>query len=297
VGGDDDLSACNGSNLVYLDGVTPYVLCRHDQYDTYMYKYESSSWTQMSDNVNLNIQSYEIDMTVMNGVPYVALRGWAFGGEGENKVFVSYWDGNSFELLGSAYVDQANDSYYAPRIANYGGEIYVGYRDPECAGALDPTVKKWNGASWSNVGSACFASGGASATSFDMAVSASGEIFAIFKDNDNSGYITGYKYTVADGWKILGSAGFSGVDFDTFSLALYGSTPYVAYDDNNNTNRPMVKKFNGSSWVNVGTLPVADANASSEIKMVMFGALPYVSYAEYWPSNLNKRPRVMYYLE
>jgi hypothetical protein len=50
------------------------------------------------------------------------------------------------------------------------------------------------------------------------------------------------------------------------SIATYGTTPYIAFQDSNQSNKCVVMKYDGSAWVTVGTNPIS-AGTANYIKM------------------------------
>ena len=54
-------------------------------------------------------------------------------------------------------------------------------------------------------------------------------------------------------WQNIGPPGFSAGEAYITSLALDGSTPYVAYQDAVNGFKATVMKYNGTSWETVGS--------------------------------------------
>lgn len=71
----------------------------------------------------------------------------------------------------------------------------------------------------------------------------------------------------------LNSAHNSWMAFDSNNI------PYVVFSDFGNSGRPEVKKFNGTSWVNVGASPIATDKATSVgIAFDSNGTIPYIVY-------------------
>lgn len=67
-----------------------------------------------------------------------------------------------------------------------------------------------------------------------------------------------------------------------YSFAVDGNeTPYFFFDNSTNHNSPTVKKFDGTSWINVGSGQIG-TNASYNIKEMVIGSdnLPFVMYKE-----------------
>ena len=80
-------------------------------------------------------------------------------------------------------------------------------------------------------------------------------------------------------WQNVGTAGFSGRFALYTSLALDGSTPYVAYRDGANSYKATVMKFNGTSWETVGTAGFS-AGSADYTSLALDGSTPYVAYRD-----------------
>ncbi|KAA9341030.1 hypothetical protein, partial [Adhaeribacter soli] len=96
--------------------------------------------------------------------------------------------------------------------------------------------------------------------------------------------------TSAQSWQPLGPDDFNQPSFNSAaypSLALDGSgTPYVAYVDRGNGYKTTVKKFNGTTWVDVGA-PGFSAGQASFTSLALDGSgTPYVAYGD--KGNGNK---------
>ncbi len=105
---------------------------------------------------------------------------------------------------------------------------------------------------WKNVGNAGFSAGLADYTS--LAFSPSGQPYVAFEDWANSKKATVMKFNGTN-WVNVGNAGFSSGQVMYLSIAISPSgQPYVSYDYLSNGANwvPIVKKFDGTNWVDVG---------------------------------------------
>ena len=82
-----------------------------------------------------------------------------------------------------------------------------------------------------------------------------------------------------DTWEVVGTAGFSAGEAYYLSLALDGSTPYLAFTDVANSFNATVMRLNGSTWEVVGTagFSAGDVYYSS---LALDGSTPYVAYED-----------------
>ncbi|MBK9191073.1 MAG: hypothetical protein IPM77_05880 [Crocinitomicaceae bacterium] len=62
-------------------------------------------------------------------------------------------------------------------------------------------------------------------------------------------------------WTFFGSPAFSPGQVQYTSIAVDGSTPYVAYRDLANMNKCSVMKHNGTNWVQVGSAGISGGGA------------------------------------
>jgi hypothetical protein len=116
---------------------------------------------------------------------------------------------------------------------------------------------KWNGSTWSAVGSAGFSSTIASTANgtlqaFAMHALSCSEIYVAYSDNANLARVTVMKWNGST-WSTVGTGGFSaGVAIQISIKALNNGEIYVAFNDTT-VGKETVMKWNGSTWTNVGT--------------------------------------------
>ncbi len=115
------------------------------------------------------------------------------------------------------------------------------------------TVRKYDGSSWSNIGS----------TGFTSSFGFNGNAFSLAIDNANTPYIlsmtqtyhaiTVFKFNGTN-WDTVGASYFarSANGFANIAIDKISNTPYVVFDDFDSSIKATVMKFNGHTWVLVG---------------------------------------------
>jgi uncharacterized protein YjdB len=153
------------------------------------------------------------------------------------------------------------------------------------------TVRKYNGSTWTIVGSAGFASTGA--TGLDIKTDANGTPYVAFCDVANGNRITVMKYD-GSGWILVGSAGFSSatktIRYCKLAIDSVGNlyTAYTEYDGGDTYFDLTIQKFNGTSWASIGSpdqvlsLPGGGGSDESNISLALdVNGLPWVAYPYY----------------
>jgi len=83
-------------------------------------------------------------------------------------------------------------------------------------------------------------------------------------------------------WQTVGGAGFSPGSISSASIAFTSSgTPYVAFDDNSNSNKATVMQYNGTNWVDVGT-PGFTTSVANNLAFAISPTtnVPYIVYSD-----------------
>jgi hypothetical protein len=222
---------------------------------------------------------------------------------------------------------------FSPRISKFMSLAFDGDTPYVCFGDYDitleqisPSVKKFDGTNWIDVGTQRFSSGNNTFQSmviidhipyvaftkntFRVEVkkfnginwvnagtsdpSDGGATYPVLATNGSTLYISFLDYanngrTVRklDGMNWI-NVGLPGFEtgFKPHSFALSNDTPYVAYIDQLYGDHISVKKFNGTDWVNVGIHGFTN-NISQYPDIAFNGSVPYVSYIEYIWLNVN----------
>jgi hypothetical protein len=81
-------------------------------------------------------------------------------------------------------------------------------------------------------------------------------------------------------WNVVGSSDFSAGEAENMHMAHDNTgVPYVAYKDLGLSGKLVVKKFNGTAWVNVGGPSISPSEVNS-LKLAFINQTPYVAYAD-----------------
>lgn len=128
------------------------------------------------------------------------------------------------------------------------GTLFVAYQDAANNNAA--TVAKYNGSSWTTVGSAGFSN--PDIGFLDLALSSTGIPFVFYSDA-SSGQGTVKKFN-GSAWVNVGNAQFTPSTAVSPCIAISSSgIPYVAFADYSNGLKSRVMKFDGTNWVDVGS--------------------------------------------
>lgn len=154
------------------------------------------------------------------------------------------------------------------------------------------TVRRYNSGTWEQVGNAGFAGG---ATFAKMVVGSDNNIYTC---QLNSGGVKVYSINAnansTDSWTQVGgtTAGNAYSSDNSFSdIALYNNMPYVVYVSSTAEGRKLnVKKFDGTSWVQVGNANFSNTVVNNTAIAVSPNGTPYV-VACIWDSSFSDHGR------
>jgi len=280
------VSQNNGStypSLTVAPNGTPYVAWQYwnldeDQGYIYVRRWNGSSWEEVGAGSASGGGISHTDgagsasaAVAPGGVPYVAWTDWRWDTV-ENEIFVRRWNGSSWEEVGAGSAsgggisDNDGDSWESALAVAPNGTPYVAWSDLS-GGDSEIYVLRWNGSSWEEVGAGSASGGGISNNSGGssapaLAVAPNGTPYVAWSDSsggDSEIYVRRWN---GSSWEEVGagSAGGSGIsdnsgDSGAPSLAIApNGTPYVAWSDSSGGDAEIyVRRWNGSSWEEVGT--------------------------------------------
>jgi len=161
------------------------------------------------------------------------------------------------------------------------GTPYVAFNDNTSKGS----VMKYSGGSWSYVGAQKFTSGQAEFISMDF--DNSGNPYMAYRDNGYKGSVMRFN---GSSWEYFGgSYQFTPGGAQYMSLVMDASnTPYVAYRDEYwmYSNKATVMKYNGSSWVPVGSQGFTSGSVTYTSLAIDGSGTLYLAFSD--GSNSNK---------
>lgn len=230
---------CQHSNIeVGADG-TPYLICTDNTSQTIVTKmYDGTSWVNMGTGTIAGGAAFSSAAFDNAGVLHVACRNSA------GQVILSEWDGAAWIPEGTAYLAQGGGQASQLSLAfDSNDDAYVAYWNAYM-GPPAPSVVKFDGAAWSNVGTPGWTGMGAVVQFTSLAIDGNDELYLAYHD----GMVVGGAGNVVkfDGtnWVSVGSPNITGGVTAHESLVLDASgNPFVAFFDGNASNRTSVMTY------------------------------------------------------
>ena len=217
-----------------------------------------------------------------SGQPYVSFSDSAY----DEKVTVMKFNGTAWELIGNPGFSAGRSVYTSLAFFD---------SDEPCVGFLDwghnakATVMKYNGTNWINIGEPGFSPAMAAFTS--LAVDSLGRPWIAFSDggDTNKTTVMNYNGTI---WEIVGNRGFSRHDAGFQNMVFNPSgQPFVAFTDF--THHPIVKKYDGTVWVNEGEPNVIQDVIAHSLTLAFHSTgTPYIGFFDW---GITGKGQVMKY--
>lgn len=241
----------------------------HDLKLTVM-RFDGNSWATVgSPGFSPGIVEHTSMVIDNSGNPYVAFRDHA----NKMTLTVMKYNGSSWTVVGTpglsvlvvAAISMALDNNGVPNVAYWDNNDF------------ETHVKKFNGSSWVPVGSGFYGGGEVSVLKFDKT------------NTPHVAFFGGAKITVAKynsgAWSMLGGYYFAiGIVSKSFFALDNNGVPHVAFTNvsgNGITTDLSVKKFNGSTWADLGSTGIPTGSMNHYVPLAFHGnGTPYIAYID-----------------
>jgi hypothetical protein len=209
-------------------------------------KWNGSNWSALGAGISSPGYSVLYALTVSGNDLYAGGAFTTAGGGGATNI--AKWNGSSWLALGSGISAPDNDPYYGGTVgalAVSGNDLYAAGLFTSAGGLAVTNIAKWDGNSWSALGSgingavlALAASGSDLYAGGDFTMAGGNAVNRIAKWNGN-------------GWTTLGS----GVNDTVYALVVSGSNVYAAgqFTMAGGSTANHIAKWDGSSWSALGS--------------------------------------------
>jgi hypothetical protein len=260
---------------LYIDQGIPYVAYQDslNGYKASVMTFNGSSWTYVGNAGFSAGEAGEPSISVDNGTPYVAFTDSSLVNP---SISVMKYNGNAWVYVGSqGFTPKAVESSLF--ISN--GTPYVAFTQDFGAGNnFGLSVVKFDGSAWVTVGSPDFNSN-TDILPYPSLFVGNGTPYVAYEDNGNGNKASVEMYN-GSSWIYLGSEDFSPALGYQASLFVYGTIPYMAFEDGSTPNTgASVMEYNGSTWVYVGKAGFSPGSAG-EPSLSVSNGIPYVAFLD-----------------
>ena len=238
-----------------------------------------------------------------DGTPYIA---WQDDSDGDSDIYARRWNGSIWEEVGAGSAGQSGISNNKGTSADPSlavapdGTPYLAWAD-DSSGDFEIYMRSWNGATWEEVGSGSASGGGISdntgtSATPSLVIDADGVPYVAWHDDSDGDYEIYAKRWNGSGWDEVGtgSAVGGGISDNSgtsarASLAIDpDGTPYLAWhDDSDGDYEIYVKRWDGSSWQEIGASSATGGGISSNGSLSTMSSLaiapdgtPYVVWED-----------------
>ncbi len=251
---------------------TPYVMTGDDSpsylKNVQVWTFAGSSWQQVG-GVLGNAGEMPVIKTDQTGRVYIAFASY-MESAGGRRAYVAYFDGTNWQDISLGITDCMGFDYCGLAITAT-NDLYVSYKNDY---GYMTSVQKYSGGAWTQVGPIL-----SNSLYRDLGVDASGNVLVSQNINfDNSTTVSRFS-SATNTWDQLGggAAVYALTEVQCTAFSTDG-TPYILFKDPLGV-RAMVRRFNGTSWENVGSYLSIDKAKAMSMNAASDGI--YVSLCDY----------------
>ncbi len=240
--GEVEAVATDGSGSLYVGGL---FTIAGGVFATNIAKWNGSSWSALGSGVSGvdPFNSLVVALAVSGSDLYVGGQFTTVGGVSATNV--AKWNGTNWSALGSGIPGLTADAGYVSDLVVSGGDLYAGGWFTNAGGVSANNIARWNGSTWSALGSGL--------DYIVIALAISGSNLYAGGDFTTAGGLPANYIAKWNGqsWSALGS----GMDDRVYSLALLGSNVYAGgyFETAGGVSATNIARWDGSSWSAVGS--------------------------------------------
>ena len=239
-----------------------------------VYKYDGSYWNQLGGDIDgETAYDYsgwgEVSLSSDGSIVAIGATNNDDGGTDSGHVRVYKYNGSAWSKLGDDIDGEATYNYsgYSVSLSSDGSIVAIGATNNDDGGTNSGHVRvyQYNGSAWSKLGDDIDGEAANDYSGYSVSLSSDGTIVAIGAANNDdggtdSGHVRVYQYN-GSSWSQLGGDidGEAANDYSGTSVSLSSDGTIVAIGATNNddggtdSGHVRVYKYNGSSWIQLGS--------------------------------------------
>lgn len=278
--GFSDSSMFHDVNIAIDKNNTPYVAYCDSLNNTNkitVKKFDGTAWVTVGTAGFSTGQAIYFDMVFdKDNIPYVVFMDYGVA----NKAVVKKFNGTTWVTVGVLGVS-ASTAWYPSLAFDSNNNLYLAYRDGSTTPGRAATVKKFDGTTWTTVGTTGFSAG--VVWDINIAIDNNNVPYVIYQDDVNNKKSTVKKFN-GTSWITVGVIGFS---------EDIASSNNIAFDRNNNlyasfkkinsiTNlsNGVLMKFDGTSWIKLASTFSNQGQSDYISLLIDKNNIPYITYLD-----------------
>jgi hypothetical protein len=275
-------------------------------YNIYVKRWNGSSWVQLGTILDVNAsQNASTPSLVLLDTANNPMVSWSESDGVSDNIYVKKWNGTSWVQLGTILDANTNQNANTPSLAlDSDGNPFVSWSESEGV-SKNIYVKWWDGSSWNQLGTILDTNANRNADTPSLALNSSDYPIVSWSESDGSSNNIYVKRWNGNSWTQVGTILDANVNQSATSpsLALDNlNIPNVSWSESDGLSsfNVYVKRWNGSSWVQLGTILDVDASQNARNPKLALDTsgnpvvgwfendlshTSYVSYVKRWIDN------------